>query len=279
MQKLTVPLLILTRDAALPDLLARVPGPYRPQVFADWAALRAAAGRAPPAAVAIVDAFGEGGEKGGLSEELRDLLREFPSLTVLASLEVDHRRPEVIRTLSAWGVADWLDRGRETTPAAVSRRLRLVRARPVQLLIRRAFPRGLPSRTRHLLLVAAEVVAAGGAAPELAAALDAAPRTIPRWLERADLPPPRRLLAWLRVLVVSDLLDDPGRSLESLARACGYTGAASLKTALRNLLDTTPRELRAAGAFTTVARAFADELFALRERSREQGKREKTWLN
>jgi transcriptional regulator GlxA family with amidase domain len=131
-----------------------------------------------------------------------------------------------------------------------------------------------------LLSVAVEVVAAGGQAPEMAAALGVAERTVPRWCERADLPPPRRLMAWIRLLLAADLLDNSdSHSNESIARATGYAGAQSLKTAMRNLMRMSVRELRARGAFDTVARAFADDLFALREQARAGGKPAKTWLH
>jgi AraC-like DNA-binding protein len=271
---------LLHSDGALRDLLERLPGSqYRLQLVADWDALRSALRRSPPTAVAVVDPSGPSGEGGALSTELRDLLSEHPTTTVVAALHVSPTEPDVLRTLLEWGVADWLDLTREDTPAAVERRLRSVRSRPLQRLLQRALPRGVPSRTRGLLLVAAEVVSSGGQIPEIASALGVHRRTVPRWFQRADLPPPQRLFAWLRLLLAADLLDDPGRSVESVARGCGYAGAPSLKTALRNLMKTTPRALREQGAFLTVAKAFAVDLFEHRERAREGGRPAKTWLN
>ena len=280
MQPVSRSLLLLHPDDRLVAELSRIPGlPYRVQRVADWRSLKDLLGRSAPTTLSVVYPFGTAGENGGLSEELQDLLREFPSATVVAALHVDAARPQDVQTLLQWGVADWLDLVRENTPAAITRRLRTVWGRPVQRLLQRALPRGVPSRARMLLSVAVEVVAAGGQGPEMAAALGVAERTVPRWCERADLPPPRRLLAWLRLLLAADLLDDPGRSIESVARATGYAGAQSLKTALRNLIGMSVRQLRARGAFQMVADAFSTELFKLREAAREQGKPAKTWLH
>lgn len=280
MQPVPRSLLLLHPDERLATDLSRVPGlPYRVQRVPDWRTLKEVLGRSTPTTLAVVYPFGTGGADGGLSEELRDLLREFPSATVVAALHVEPTRPGELETLLQWGIADWLDLVREETPAAITRRLRALWVRPVQRLLQRALPRGVPSRARMLLSVAVETVAAGGQAPEMAAALGVTERTVPRWCERADLPPPRRLLAWLRLLLAADLLDDPGRSIESVARATGYAGAQSLKTALRNLLGASARELRARGAFDVVASAFAKELFDLREQARGQGKPAKTWLH
>jgi hypothetical protein len=281
MQPVLRPLLLLHPDEGLATVLSQIPSfPYRVQRVGDWAALGDLLGRSPPTTLAVVYPFGAEGTSEAVSEDLLNLLRRYPSATVVAALHVSPSRPEIIHSLLDWGVADWLDLTREDTPAAIARRLRSVWSHPVQRLLRRALPNGVPSRSRMLLSVAVEVVAAGGQAPEMASALGVAERTVPRWCERADLPPPRRLMAWLRLLLAADLLDDSGsRSIESIARATGYAGAQSLKTGMRNLMRMNVRELRAQGAFETVAHAFANDLFALREQARANGKPARTWLH
>lgn len=280
MQPIERTLLLLHPDGPLGAALGRLPGlPYRVRRVEGWAELEASLERTPPTTLVIVHPFAAGGEAVP-APELRRLLDAHPGATVVPAFRVGSDTAPLLAVLLEWGVADWLDLAREDTPAAMARRLRRVRSRPVERLLRRALPRGAPSRTRMLLSVAVQVVAEGGQAPEMAAALGVAERTVPRWCERADLPPPRRLFAWLRLLLAAELLDTPSRTLESVARATGYAGAPSLKTSLRNLLATTPRELRARGAFRTVAEAFAAELFRLRERSRAGGgKPARTWLH
>jgi hypothetical protein len=83
----------------------------------------------------------------------------------------------------------------------------------------------------------------------------------------------------LRLLLAADLLDDPGRTLESAARAAGYTAAVSLKSAAKNLIGLQTRELRARGAFEHVSLAFSRELFAMREAARAAGRPAKDWLH
>lgn len=279
MQRIERTLLLLHGDPALRAILARLPGlPYRVHVVQSWASLREALGRSSPTTLVVLDPF-DPAAPGEPTPELRQTLAEYPRATVVAAFPLDPCRAGALETLIGWGVAEWLDLHREDQPPAVTRRLRRVWSRPVERLLQRALPRGAPSRTRMLLSVAVEVVAEGGQAPEMAAALGAGERTVTRWFERADLPPPRRLFAWLRLLLAADLLDVPGRSLESISRATGYAGAPSLKSALRNLLDATPRELREKGAFSTVAEAFSTELFDLRERARMDGKPTKVWLH
>lgn len=279
MQPVVRPLFLLHGDSALRHALGRIPGqPYALAPVPDWSALRDGLRRAPLTALVVADplAAGDGGD---LSADLAELLRAYPSATVLAAFPVTPAGAERVLTLGAWGVADVIDLARERTPEALERRLRVVQGRAVQRLLQRALPPTLPGRTRSLLAVAAEVVSRGGQSPELAAALHVTERTVARWCERADLPPARRLLAWMRVLIAAELLDDPGRSLEATARACGYAGAASLKPALRNFLDTTPGELREAGAFQTAVRVFQAEIVGIREEARSRGKPARAWLN
>jgi AraC-like DNA-binding protein len=273
------PLYLLHSSDELRERLGGIEGDlFRVFRLADWPALRQALHRSPATAVSVVDPH-DPARPGRLAPELRELLEELPSATVLAALPLGAADAEKLRTLLGWGVADVIALGREDTPAALERRIRLVQGRAVHRVLRRALPRGVPSRARALLTTAAETVAAGGQAPELAAALGVTERTVPRWCERADLPPPRRLLAWLRLLMAAELLDDPGRTVASIARACGYANEVSLKAALRQFMGAPPTELRRRGAFETAARAFAAELFELREAARARGKPEKTWLN
>lgn len=280
MQTIVRPLLVLHSSTALHQALSQLPGvPYTLQRVSDWNGLCAALRRAPATAVCIVEGVERGERDDVPPDALRRLLTEFPSATVLVALDVQPRHAPLLRTLQDWGIADTIDTVREDTPEALARRLRLVQGRSVRLLLKRALPKGVPSRTRWLLTIAAEVVAVGGAAPQLAEALEVDDRTVPRWCRRADLPPPRTLLAWLRVLLAAELLDDPGRSVESVARACGYATSASLKSSLRNLFGLTPRALREQGAFDFVGAAFAQQLFHLRETAREQGKPAAAWLN
>ncbi|HEX8359350.1 MAG TPA: helix-turn-helix domain-containing protein [Longimicrobium sp.] len=273
MQAVIRPVFLLHDD---PDLRSRLAGVLTAADslvrVADWDALRAALRRAPATAISVVDGMT------GLGE-LRVLLEELPSATVLAAVSPGPSHGDLLRKLFALGVADVIVLGREDTPPALSRRVDGVRARTVHRLLERALPRNIPSRSRALLAVAAETVAAGGLAPEMAAALGVKERTVLRWCERAELPPPRRLLAWLRLLMSAELLDDPGRSVSAIAEASGYASGVSLKAAFRQFVGATPREARERGAFETVSGAFARELFELREAARDQGRPEKTWLN
>lgn len=241
----------------------------------DWDALERAMARVPPTAVVIVDPYA--GSPGEPSPRLQALLRDLRSATVVAALPVTPQTVPHLELLARWGVADVVELGREDTAGALRRRLRLVRGRLVTRLLDRALPRTTPTRTRSLLATAADTAAVAGGSAELAQVLGVTERTVLRWCRRADLPQPRRLMAWLRILLAADMLDDAGRTLSAVAGACGYSSDTALRNALRTFLGESPTDLRGR-AFQTASAAFSRELFELREAAHARGRPEKTWL-
>jgi AraC-like DNA-binding protein len=271
------PLLVMPAAPGLSEALRQASDdPARVWPIPDWDALERAMERVPPTAVVVVDPFHPREE--APSPRLEALLRQMPSATVVAAFPVSAQTVRHVETLARWGVADVIDVGREDTPVALRRRLRLVQGRLAARLLERALPRSTPTRTRALLATAADTAAAGGGSADLASALGTTERTVLRWCSRADLPHPRRLLAWLRVLLAADMLDDPGRTLAAVARACGYSSDTALRNTLRTFLAASPTELRGQ-AFQTAASVFARELFALRDAAHARGRPEKTWLH
>ena len=262
-------LLVLHSNGALRERLRKAGAKsFRCSFLAGWDELRAAVVAAPPAAILLVDPYlGEGRR---LSPELRTLLWEFPSATVLAVMEIRPGCSRDLRTLGEWGVTDIVSLAEDDTAEALHRRLRGVEGRTLQRLLQQTLPPILSGRTRLLLMTAAEVVPAGAMARELARRLHLSERTVLRWTTRVGLPPPRRLLAWMRILLAAALLDDPGRSVLSVAHACGYASDSSLRRAMQDFLGTGPTALRREGAFAQASHVFLDELARTRAPRRDR---------
>jgi AraC-like DNA-binding protein len=242
---------------------------FRCTVVRDWSVLRAEVRTAPPAALVVVDPY-FGGSAGGpkLAPELRSLLWEFPSCTVLAALRVRPALSRDLRAMGGWGVSDIVSIDEECGSEALYRRLRTAESRPLRLLLTRTLPSTLSGRARSILVTAADVVASGGRGRELARRLHLSERSVLRWCDRAGLPVPRRLTAWMRILLAASLLDDPGRSVMAAARACGYASDGSLRRAMQDFLGLVPTALRRDGAFRTTAERFLAELAQTREAAR-----------
>ncbi len=245
-------------------LLQAVRVPFAAEVYG-WDELIGAAREAPPSSVIVVDPFSAGGSPG--VAYLPALLAAAGLTPVLAMVSMRSVREEEIRALFVAGVTDVLDAEIESCPGTASAVLDSVKARPFKLLLENSLSRFLSFDALTLIRAAAEVTVDGGGAEELSDVFSSQERTVAGWCAREALPPPRRLLAWLRLILALALLADPERRVSRAAVAAGYTDH-SLRRALRLFLGG-GRPTRA----WTVADAFAvfnAELAELRARSRQQ---------
>jgi AraC-like DNA-binding protein len=228
--------------------------------FEEWESLQDDVRCTPASTLVVVDPYWGTTRAGDLSIELSALLHRYPSLAVIAALEVRTGKADHIRRLGAWGVVEVIDLEEEITSRELASRLLAATGQPLRNVIQRALPPYSGGPARSILAVAAVIVVEGRQGHDLARALHVSSRTLSRWCRRAGLPPPKRLLAWMRAMLAAELLDDPGRTVSDVALACGYAADASLRQALRVLVGRTPSELRAIGAFRHVSQAFIDAL-------------------
>jgi transcriptional regulator GlxA family with amidase domain len=132
----------------------------------------------------------------------------------------------------------------------------------LRLLLDEVLPQSVIAREPTIIHAAASAVASGGNARDLALVLQMQQRTLLRKTIRASLPPPRRLLAWLRVLLAAKLLQNSHATLSSVARSCGYSSDPALRRAIREFLAVIPSELRTKDAFSATVRRFEMEIEA-----------------
>jgi AraC-like DNA-binding protein len=262
MQKVPRPLLVLHADRLLRERLRAVAQHERLEfeLLDGWDDLLEGVRTAPASALIVVDPYFDGREEGELSVELSSLLNRFPSLTVIGALELKPGRGDDLLKLGQWGVVQVIDLEEETTAIGLGRRLLAARGRPLRGLVERQLPSYTSAAARSILSAATSIVAEGGQGRDLAKALYITPRTLSRWCRKAGLPPPKRLLAWMRILLAAEFLDDPGRPVSAVALACGYAADSSLRLALRRFTGLNPTELREQGAFETASVAFVNAL-------------------
>lgn len=264
---------LLVMEPALVPVLEMAGPPFSVVGDVAWGELDASLRRAPATTVVVVDPYA-GPRRGDRFPRVRDLLRSFPSVPVVAAMEL---RPEMagdVTMLLEWGVSEVVALGTESTPRALAARLRQAHVRPLKRAMEAAFSPYVNAEARQILMAAAEVAAEGGLAPELAARMGVTARTLTVWCARADLPAPRQVQAWLRVLLACLLLDDPGRTVYGAAYASGYQTERSLRRAITAFLGVDSTTLRKAGAFTTAAAAFNAALRDSREVARERRRAE-----
>lgn len=246
---------VLIMEPGLLALFRPLGAPYVLFSNVRWDDLHDTLRSAPPNTMVVVDPYA-GARPGERFPRLRELLRRFPSVPVVAAMELRRELAPEVSMLVEWGVSEVVALGPEDASRALTRRLGQAHARPFKRALEAGMTTYLTSEAHQILMSAAEVAADGGQAPELGERLRVGSRTLTERCTRADLPPPRQVQSWMRVLIACMLLDDPGRTVYGAAYASGYQTDRSLRRAITALLGVDSTTLRRAGAFRTAMRAF-----------------------
>lgn len=258
---------LLIHDSPALRRLLRINGGYAARML-DWDDLAAHAREAAPSAVLIVAPFDDPSLPVP-NPRLPQLIDAAAGVVpVLAFVPFQSAFTAGVRTLLSQGVTEIGDVHLEVTPSAIRPRLQAIHAQPLKRLVEPALSRFASANTRTLVRAAAEVAVDGGTAVDLAEVFRSTERTVSGWCAREALPQPRRLLAWLRLILALSLLKSPHRSVARAARSAGYSFDHSLRRAVRDMLggDAPPRERMVSEALD----AFASELRSLREQRRQE---------
>jgi AraC-like DNA-binding protein len=203
---------------------------------------------------------------------VRELVAQAGVVPVVAAMELSGETAEMLSELWEAGISEVIDLRPPPTPAQLVGELRAVHARPFKARLEAELSPRVSMNAQTLLRAAAEVVADGGNAAGVAARVGARERTLLDWCTREHLPPPKRLLVWLRMALAAALLEEPGRSIDSAARGAGYAGDHSLRRVLRNELGPAYFSAPRTATFAHVLERFNAELRGLREAAREAGR-------
>jgi len=261
--------LIITDTPSL-RRLSQLPPEYRVRSVSGWAGLAAAMDQAPPSWAVLADPYMGRRTAQGPSPELHRQLLRRPSVPVIAVMPLRDERAADVAALLEWEVSDVLNLNTQCSPHAVRECLRGVRARPLKRRVEPLLTHFASENARNVVRAACETAVEGGAAPELAAIFEVDPRTVTAWCRREGLPPPRRLLAWMRVLLAAMMLKEDGRSVVNVARGAGYATDHALRRAMRDLAGGEPATVPRGDLFKQASTRFHDELRGLRDRARER---------
>jgi AraC-like DNA-binding protein len=213
----------------------------------------------PPSALVLLDQMSDDGA-------LARIFAEYPSVPVIGVIDTSVEAPEAVAALIGSSVSELIDVSTETHPALLVELLANATARPLIRRIERSLPRYVSAQARVLVRAAAKVAVSSGGAAELAAYLEVSQATVTVWCQRSGLPKPRRLQAWLRLLLAALLLTDKGRTIATVARACGYSSDRALRRAMNEFVGADTRTVSQDDAFEEVMRKFLDELSECRDR-------------
>jgi AraC-like DNA-binding protein len=231
-----------------------------------WAEAGVLALREPPSTMVLTAPFAtrEQPDPGML-----DFLQRMPSLPVVIAVDLGSAPQQATREILSWGVSEVMDLGIDRAADALPYRLKAAHARPFKRRLDMGLSHHVAARTRVLIHAAAAVTVDNALAEDFARVFDVQAKTVAGWCRRQGLPPPRRLLAWMRVLLALMLLEEPGRTWRAVAAGCGYTDDTNLRRTLTKLLGPVPTgEARQRWTFARGMAAFDDELRNCRERVR-----------
>ena len=246
---------LLQNDHQLDRLRAAL-GP-RPGLVActDWGEVRRACARETVGvAVLDLDASGEDGFR-----ELRRLRRTHPSVTVVLYVSMPPVSPKMIFELGRFGVDGLIVTGEDDNPTALKAIVDQAEARSVTAAVRDALGQVRPT-ARDATLIAVTRAHQKLTPQELATILGIRRRALAARLEAAGFPPPQRLITWGRLIVAAQMLEDVGRSADSVAAALDFPSGSAFRNTCQRYLKRTPMEIRRDGGTKMVIAAMAAEL-------------------
>ncbi|HEX2206476.1 MAG TPA: hypothetical protein VHG93_02280 [Longimicrobium sp.] len=240
---------------------------YAVHALPGWAALGERVRSAAPSAVVLARTGGAGGNAAALVE----LIRATPSVPVVAAVPFARATAAQVRALLEAGIAEVATTADEVQLAALVPTLRRAHARPLKRRIEQRLPVWMPEDARTLIRAAAATVVDRGGREEFAGIFGVYERTVANKCAEFRLPPPRRLLGWVRVLLALAMLEEPRRTVLNVALTCGYTDNTSLKRAIENF--TASPELGSIRdlSFNDAFDRLSDELLRLRHEGRRPG--------
>jgi AraC-like DNA-binding protein len=210
---------------------------------ASWdAVLDAIRGR--PVELAVVDPLLSGQARSQEIERLRVL---FPSLPLILYTTLTPHTAGVLLVLGQRGIQHVIFANYDDHPSRLREVLAQEEARSSsrQLLDQLAGALApLPSELRWVLEEALRSPGDVQTVGQVASRARVDRRTCERWFTRVGLPSPRQFLSAARVLYAHRLLQDPGFTIEDVAKRLGYAQTKTLQIHARAYLGLTAGEMR-----------------------------------
>src|SRR6266852_6233634 len=217
--------------------------------------------RTRPVELAVVDPLLSGEPRTHEIERLRVL---FPSLPLVLYTTLTPRTAGVLLTLGQRGIEHVVFANYDDHPSRLAEVLGQEEARSSsrRLLDQLADALApLPSELRWVLEEALRAPGQVQTVGQVALRARVDRRTCERWFTRVGLPSPRHFLSAARVLYAHRLLQDPGFTIEDVAKRLGYAQTKTLQLHARAYLGLTAGEMRLrldpVEALQRVTRAFA----------------------
>ena len=184
------------------------------------------------------------------------LARGYPSIPILVYTALDAPSCHALVDYVSCGTSEIVLRGHDDRTLALRRALDSAAVRRAVLRVMDALSARVGAHgatiVEHCLRNAGRSQRVG----QIAAALSCPRRTLAHRLAAEELPPPRALIAWCRLLVAAQLLEDPARSIDHVALALDFGSGTALRNMLRYHTGLRPGDVRRRGGLLCVLELF-----------------------
>ncbi|HEX6533115.1 MAG TPA: helix-turn-helix domain-containing protein [Gemmatimonadaceae bacterium] len=219
-------------------------------------------------AVILLEVMDGEGER--LAPHARWLRETFPSTPIVACCALSGATAHDILTLAKAGVTDLALRGFDNIAGIIASAVHATSMESVAARVMRQLGPALPRRVRPVVEYCLANAKASITVDEIAAALGMPRKTLARQLAQAGLPSPKRLVAWGRVFIAAQMMQDQARSIDRIAQDLDFPSTAALRKLLRRLTGFSPQAVRECGGLDCVQAIFHHELLQARRGSRSE---------
>lgn len=177
------------------------------------------------------------------------MVREFPRVPTVALLsQLDHSTVRTVLSLGHCGIRTLIDVREPTGWRELRAVLMSERASSVERLAQARLGFDLveaPAGTRRFFDVLFRVASRTPTIRGLARTMGVIPGTLMSRFFRAQLPPPKRFLAYARLTCAAHLFENPGVTVASVANQLEYSSPQSFSRHVRSMLGMSAMEFRA----------------------------------
>jgi AraC-like DNA-binding protein len=201
-------------------------------------------------------------------EAVRVIRAGYPSVAVIAYVPPGPACSTDILALARAGVHELVLRGVDDIGIALRAAVASAARRAIaERVLRDVAPLVAPGAV-GILRYCLEHAAEAPTVVDVGRALGIHRKTLVNRTRAAALPPPRALLAWCRLLLAADLLEDPLRPVEQAALVLDFPSGTAFRNMLRRYTGLGPRDVRENGGLVCVLHAFRRALTSNRDMTR-----------
>jgi AraC-like DNA-binding protein len=205
-----------------------------------------------PVHLAVVDLFADGAAS---FERVRQLRTRFPRLTLIAYVTATPQRARDLFDAGRAGLDGLLLVDLDDSPQAVRTVVEQAEARGVAALLRHRLA-DMDGVARDAILIVITRAHMRLTSHRLSETLSITKATLLEKLRKERLPAPQKLIGWGRLIVASQMLDDPKRSADGIARTLDFPSGSAFRNMCQRYVGTTPLEIRERGGARFVTAQF-----------------------